>query len=251
MTGRLAVSLLLLSLSLSTFTCVAASQEASPQAEPVGPSVMAGQIITKVAPIYPPLARQARIQGNVVLKVRISKTGDVENLQLYSGHPMLAPAAIEAVKQWKYKPYLLNGDPVEVSTTVTVNFTLSGKSPAQGVAGDAPGDAASSNPEDATAPAIPRRVRVSQGVMQGLLVSKVQPEYPAEAKDQRVEGAVVLKVTVDKEGNVANIQLISGHPLLAPAAIEAVKQWKYKPFLLDGIPLAVETQVTVNFTLAE
>jgi protein TonB len=87
--------------------------------------------------------------------------------------------------------------------------------------------------------------------MQGLLVSKVQPEYPAEAKDQRVEGAVVLKVTVDKEGNVANIQLISGHPLLAPAAIEAVKQWKYKPFLLDGIPLAVETQVTVNFTLAE
>src|SRR5580704_30730 len=65
MTGRLAVSLLLLSLSLSTFTCVAASQEASPQAEPVGPSVMAGQIITKVAPIYPPLARQARIQGNV------------------------------------------------------------------------------------------------------------------------------------------------------------------------------------------
>jgi periplasmic protein TonB len=58
-------------------------------------------------------------------------------------------------------------------------------------------------------------------------------------------------VAVDKEGNVANIQLISGHPLLAPAAIEAVKQWKYKPFLLDGIPLAVETQVTVNFTLAE
>jgi TonB family protein len=251
MTGRLTVSLLLLSFSLSTFSCAAVSQEASPQAEPVGPSVMAGQIITKVAPVYPPLARQAHIQASVVLKVLISKSGDVEKIQLFSGHPMLAPAAIEAVKQWKYKPYLLNGDPVEVSTTVTVNFTLSGKSPAQGVAGDAPGDAASSNPEDATAPAMPRRVRVSQGVMQGLLVSKVQPEYPEDAKDQRIEGAVVLKVTVDKEGNVANVQLISGHPLLAPAAIEAVKQWKYKPFLLDGIPLAVETQVTVNFTLAE
>jgi protein TonB len=87
--------------------------------------------------------------------------------------------------------------------------------------------------------------------MQGLLISRVQPEYPADARDQRVEGAVVLKVTLDKEGNVGNIRLIQGHPLLAPAAIEAVKQWKYKPFLLDGVPLEVESQVTVNFTLEE
>jgi protein TonB len=72
---------------------------------------MAGQIVKKVAPIYPPLARQARIQAPVVLKVLISKSGDVENLQLVSGHPMLAPAAIEAVKQWKYKPYLVNATP--------------------------------------------------------------------------------------------------------------------------------------------
>jgi len=249
MTRRLVVSLLLL--SLSTFTCLAASQGASPQSVTVGQSVMAGQIVAKVAPIYPPLARQARIQGTVVLKVRISKSGDVANLQLFSGHPMLAPAAIEAVKQWKYKPYLVNGDPVEVATTVTVNFTLSGKSSAEGVVGDAPGEVTSSHPEDATPQAVPQRIRVSQGVMQGLLVSRVQPEYPADARDQRIEGAVVLKVSLDKEGNVANIQVVKGHPLLAPAAIEAVKQWKYKPFLLDGVPLEVESQVTVNFTLEE
>lgn len=249
MTRRSVVPLLLL--SLSAFTFLAASQEASPQGVPVGQSVMAGQIVKKVAPIYPPLARQARIQAPVVLKVLISKSGDVENLQLVSGHPMLAPAAIEAVKQWKYKPYLVNGDPVEVATTVTVNFTLSGKSPAEGVVGDAPGGTTSSNPEDPTDPAIPQRIRVSQGVMQGLLISRVQPEYPADARDQRVEGAVVLKVTLDMEGNVGNIRLIQGHPLLAPAAIEAVKQWKYKPFLLDGVPLEVESQVTVNFTLEE
>jgi TonB family protein len=261
MTRRLLISLLLL--GLSTFTCLAASQEASPQGVPVGQSVMAGQIVTKVAPIYPPLARQARIQAPVVLKVLISKSGDVEKVQLVSGHPMLAPAAIEAVKQWKYKPYLVNGDPVEVATTVTVNFTLSGKSPSEGVVGDAPGGTPSGepcslrcgvtspSPGEAAPPAIPQRVRVSQGVMQGLLVSRVQPEYPADARDQRVQGAVVLKVTLDKEGNVGNIQLINGHPLLAPAAIEAVKQWKYKPFLLDGVPLEVESQVTVNFTLEE
>jgi periplasmic protein TonB len=62
----------------------------------------------------------------VVLQAQISKDGNIENLTLISGHPMLAPAAIEAVKQWKYKPYLLNGEPVEVETSVQVNFTLSG-----------------------------------------------------------------------------------------------------------------------------
>jgi protein TonB len=87
--------------------------------------------------------------------------------------------------------------------------------------------------------------------MQGLLVNMVRPEYPADAKDQNIQGVVLLKVIIDKEGNVDNTQLISGHPLLAPAAIKAVKQWKYKPYLLNGNPIEVESQVTVNFTLAE
>jgi TonB family protein len=239
-------------LLLTTLTCLSASQEA-PQAPLVGQSVMAGQITTKVAPVYPPLARQARIQGTVVLKIQVSKTGDVENIQLISGHPMLAPAAIEAVKQWKYKPYLVNGDPVAVETRVTVNFSLSGKTADEGVVGDGAGGPALSEPasQEPTHTALPQRIRVSQGVMQGLLISKVQPEYPADAKDQRIQGAVVLRVKIDKEGTVADIQLVSGHPLLAPAAIEAVKQWKYRPYLLNGAPLEVDTQVTVNFILAE
>ncbi len=69
-------------------------------------------MIRRVQPNYPPLAKQARIQGQVVLQAEISKDGTIQNLQLISGHPMLAPAAIEAVKQWRYKPYLLNGEPV-------------------------------------------------------------------------------------------------------------------------------------------
>jgi protein TonB len=72
------------------------------------------------------LARQARIQGNVVLQAEISKDGTIQNLRLISGHPMLAPSAIEAVKQWRYKPYYLNGEPVEVETQITVIFSLSG-----------------------------------------------------------------------------------------------------------------------------
>ena len=153
---------------------------------------------------------------------------------------MLATAAIDAVKQWKYKPYLLNGEPVEVETRMTVNFTLPEKRPAEGVVGDAPG------PVDTERPGV---VRLSQGVTGGLLVTKVPPEYPPDAKEQKIQGLVLLRVIIDREGNVSNIQLISGHPLLAPAAIEAVKQWKYRPFLLNGSPVEVETQVQVNFTL--
>jgi protein TonB len=99
---------------------------ATPQRVRVSAGVQTGLLIKRVQPNYPPLARQARIQGQVVLQAEISKEGAIQNLQLISGHPMLAPAAIEAVKQWRYKPYLLNGEPVAVDTQVVVNFTLSG-----------------------------------------------------------------------------------------------------------------------------
>jgi len=85
-----------------------------------------GDLIRKVQPSYPPLARNARIQGTVVLQAVISKQGTIENLRLLSGHPMLAPAAIDAVRQWRYRPYILNSEPVEVETQITVNFSLAG-----------------------------------------------------------------------------------------------------------------------------
>lgn len=85
-----------------------------------------GNLIRKVQPNYPPLARSARIQGSVVLQAVISKEGTIENLKVLSGHPMLVQSAIEAVQLWRYRPYILNGDPVEVETQITVNFSLSG-----------------------------------------------------------------------------------------------------------------------------
>jgi protein TonB len=92
----------------------------------VSQGVIQGMLLHRVQPAYPPLARQARIQGQVTLQAEISRDGSITNLRLMTGHPMLAPSAIEAVKQWKYKPYILNGEPVEVETTITVNFTLAG-----------------------------------------------------------------------------------------------------------------------------
>ena len=107
-------------------TPVAVPMVATPQRVRVSQGVSAGLLVRRVNPNYPPLARQARISGQVVLRAVISKDGSIENLTLVSGHPMLAPAAIDAVKQWKYRPYLLNGEPVEVDTEVLVNFTLAG-----------------------------------------------------------------------------------------------------------------------------
>jgi len=112
--------------SILSSTPVAAPKIATPTRVRVSSGVSTGLLIRKVPPTYPPLARQARIQGVVILQAQISKDGTIQNLQLISGHPMLAPAAIEAVKQWRYKPYLLNGEPVEVDTQVQVNFTLAG-----------------------------------------------------------------------------------------------------------------------------
>src|SRR5580692_1098407 len=89
-----------------------------------GGNVTAASIITQTRPLYPPLARQARIQGNVVLHAIIDKDGRVAQLEVVSGHPLLVQSALDAVKQWRYKPTQLNGDPVEVDTTITVTFTM-------------------------------------------------------------------------------------------------------------------------------
>jgi len=85
-----------------------------------------GNLIYRVQPNYPPLARQARIQGTVELRAIISKMGTIENLNVVSGHALLVTSAVEAVKQWRYRPYLLNGEPIEVETEITVNFILGG-----------------------------------------------------------------------------------------------------------------------------
>ena len=102
--------------------------EAQPPSKPTfrTSKMLEGSLIRKVTPTYPPLARSVRIQGPVVLEALISKAGTIENLRAISGHPMLIPAALDAVRQWQYRPYILNGEPIEVETQITVNFMLSG-----------------------------------------------------------------------------------------------------------------------------
>ena len=99
---------------------------AAPKKLSISSGVMQGNLLEKTVPQYPAIAKAARIQGTVVLQATISKAGSIENLRVISGPPMLQQAAMEAVRSWRYKPYLLNGDPVEVETTVNVVFNLGG-----------------------------------------------------------------------------------------------------------------------------
>ena len=101
---------------------------------------------------------------------------------------------------------------------------------------------------DAPAPVL-QRLTVSQGVSRGLLVKQPQPMYPASARQARIEGAVELLATISKDGNISAVKTLSGDPQLARAAVDAVKQWKYKPYLLNGEPVEIQTQVTINFKL--
>jgi protein TonB len=90
----------------------------------VGGQVAAARLLNQTRPVYPPLARQARIQGTVRLEAIINREGAIENLEVVSGHPLLIQSALNAVSQWRYQPTLLNGVPVEVITTIDVNFTM-------------------------------------------------------------------------------------------------------------------------------
>jgi protein TonB len=102
-------------------------------------------------------------------------------------------------------------------------------------------------PELAAAP--PQRIQVSQGVTQGLLIRQVKPQYPAMAREMRVEGDVLLEAVIDKDGAVSDVRAISGPAMLIPPALQAVRQWRYKPYLLNGQPVEVETKIKLQFRL--
>jgi protein TonB len=97
--------------------------------------------------------------------------------------------------------------------------------------------------------AAPQQVRVSQGVSQGLLAKRVQPIYPQQAMQMRVQGSVLLDAKIGKDGSIVSVKRVSGDGMLARAATDAVKQWKYKPYYLNGEPVEIDTEITVNFKL--
>lgn len=194
------------------------------------------------APPPPPPPPPAAPAASTVKVVKV--TSDIANGQLRS--PGRIPAKVQMIREDEAPP--------PVAAMGGVVGGVPGGIPG-GEIGGVIGGIISSTSSLAAVPslskptAVPQRVRVSQGVSRGLLVYRVEPVYPPLARQAHIQGVVVLTAIIDKEGSIQNLQLVSGHPMLAPAAIEAVKQWRYKPFLLNGQSVGVETTVTVNFQL--
>ncbi len=139
--------------------------------------------------------------------------------------------------------------PPQTSTVAGVIGGVQGGVPG-GQMGGVIGGIISSTPVAVPKVATPTKIRVSSGVATGLLEHQVNPTYPQIAKAARVSGSVVLQATISRSGTIEGLKVVSGHPMLVQSAVDAVKQWHYKPYYLNGEPVEVETQITVNFTLA-
>lgn len=206
----------------------------------VSGGVMAGQLLEHANPVYPAAARAAGVSGAVSLRAIIDESGRVATITVISGPEMLQEAAVDAVRSWVYKPYLLNGKATRVDAVITVNFRIAAPEP-----GKAGPDSSTGTSGSSPAAGICGTPKISDRVMADLLVKRVDPDYPETSE---AAGAVVLAVCLTKEGTVEREDVVSGPDALRGAAMRAVKQLVWKPYLIDGEPAAVSTTVTVMFS---
>ena len=181
-------------------------------------------------PPPPPAATQVKVVKQII--------SEINNGQLRT--PTKIPEKVQMIKEEEAPPAASIGGVVG---------GVPGGIPG-GTMGGVIGGIISSTPVPVPKVATPQRVRVSQGVSQGLLIHQVKPAYPPLARQARIQGSVVLQAVIAKDGTIQGLHVVSGHPMLTGAAVDAVKQWRYKPYFLNGEPVEVETVVTVNFTLA-
>ena len=171
------------------------------------------------------------------------RTAPIETIQVdQTGASQDGDVTVEA------KPLIVNTKPSTV--TAPKAAPAAPAPPTISAEGDSAGALADLVTTNTTIPkAAPQSVRISQGVSQGLLIRRVSPVYPSIALQLRKQGSVDLLASINKDGDITKVQVLSGDSLLAKAAADAVRQWKYRPYLLNGLPVEIETQITVNFKL--
>jgi TonB family protein len=213
----------------------------SPQREPlrVMSNIQELKLIKKVEPVCAELALKAGVFGTVLLDVLLNEGGEVANVRIYHGHPLLSLSALEAVKQWRYAPTYLNNEAVPVVTTISMTFARPGAPPASVGA-----------PPVGTVQ-VPRSepVRVAGNIQESKLVSRVEPIIPEPAMRARIVARVILEVVINEQGEVFSATYMRGHPLLHQSVVDAVKQWRYAPRFVNGVAVPVITTVTVPINL--
>ncbi|MCJ7486433.1 MAG: energy transducer TonB, partial [Candidatus Aminicenantes bacterium] len=230
-----------------------------------GGKIMPPKLIKEVEPVYPKIARQARVEGVVIAEATTDVYGQVIEVKVLRSIPLLDQAAVDALKQWVYEPMVINGTPRPVTFTVTLQFTLDDeKKPKAGEIGGVHGGVVSGiggvtgGVQGGVSKGVEGEVKggVAGGVagaqdlikfeadavravgkiMPPTLIKKVPPRYPEVARQARVEGIVILEAKTDEQGNVIDAKVLRSIPILDQAAVDAVKQWKYEPMLIDGKP---------------
>jgi TonB family protein len=190
------------------------------------------KLVRQVDPVYPEAARKAGVEGLVILEAKTDEEGRVIDVRVLRSVPVLDQAAIDAVKQWVYEPMLIDGKPRKVVFTVTARFALK-DGPKPGI------------PDEFAAGA----VKAEGDIKPPKLVKEVLPVYPREAQQTRVQGVVILGVRTDEQGRVVDAKVLRSIPLLDQAAIDAVRQWVYEPYVKDGKAHPIVFTVTVRFQL--
>ncbi|MFC2155605.1 energy transducer TonB [Acidobacteriota bacterium] len=211
-------------------SCQRHPDKAGASDEPVKvPAMERPNLIRKIKPVYPKEALRAKIQGQVNAEVVTDIYGRVVDISKIEGHPVLNEATVKALRQWVYEPFIMNGKPKFVTFTVVVSFSLDKKSEEANIKVDVPAKISS--------------------IKKPKLIKKINPQYPAKAIEEGIAGEVIMEVVTDVCGRVEKVTKAIGHPLLTVAARDAVKQWKYELFTVDGKPKAVKFTVVVNFNL--
>ena len=194
-----------------------------------GGDVKAPVAVHRVEPLYPDEARQARISGIVILETTIDRNGVMKDVRVLKPLPFgLSQAAVDAVKQWSFKPGTKNGEPVDVISNLTINFMLEKPDPGSA---DAP-------------------LRVGGDVQAPVAIEKVEAAYTEEARNARISGIIILEVVIGRDGLVKKASVLKPLPFgLDQAAIDAVTQWKFKPGTLNDKPVDVIFNIVINFKL--
>jgi TonB family protein len=208
----------------------------------VGSNIATPRKIVHVDPVYPEIARKARVAGLVILEARIGADGSVEDAQVLRSIPLLDQAAIDAVKQWRFRPTLLNGTPVPVIMTVTVNFRPDG-APVEQAVEVAPEGTPAARGRGAVAAPVEAATEVKPQGPLPRVIKDVKATYPQEALAAKVSGTVEVAATVGTDGKVTAARIVRSIPIFDQAALDAVYQWEFAP-------IARPVEVTIEMSFA-
>jgi TonB family protein len=214
-------------------------EEHEPEAVRATGEVQPPKLLKQVSPVYPEIARQAGVEGVVILEATTNPQGRVVDVRVLRSIPLLDQAAVDALKQWVYEPMKVKGKPTGIIFTVTVVFKLKDHAKK--------GEVVSISPEDQEF--AKGAVKVEGALKPPRLIKEVKPVYPEAARRDRVQGVVILAARIDTSGRVSAVKVLRSIPELDQAAIDAVKQWVYEPMKIKGKPVEAVFTVTVRFNL--